>query len=175
MRRTIGFTLIELATTLAVIAICAGVALPSMLEFLEYQRTSAVTGTLLANMALARTAAVSFNRAAVLCPSTDSTTCADGTDWTPGWILFLDDNGNRQVDAGEEIIRVEQEPTSRKLVVKATAGRPQLRYLPDGRAAGTNLTISICNHERLLGSVIVNNMGRPRSERPSTPTSCPAG
>ena len=42
MRRcTAGFTLIELTTTVAVLAICAGVALPSLRSFLEQQRTLA--------------------------------------------------------------------------------------------------------------------------------------
>ena len=74
----------------------------------------------------------------------------------------------------DEILRVDLEPTSRHLRVVSTVGRQQLRYLPDGRSAGTNLTISICNKGgELLGKVIVNNMGRPRSERPKRPAACP--
>ena len=74
-----------------------------------------------------------------------------------------------------KILRVDLEPTSRKLRVVSTKGRPQLRYLPDGSSAGSNLTISICNNrQQLLGKVIVNNMGRPRSERPKAATPCPA-
>jgi len=70
---------------------------------------------------------------------------------------------------------VDLAPTSRHLRVVSTTGRQQLRYLPDGRSAGTNLTISICNPKgELLGAVIVNNMGRARSERPKVPTACPA-
>ena len=90
-------------------------------------------------------------------------------------MLFSDDDGNRMPDASEEILRVDLEPTSRHLRVTSTVGRQQLRYLPDGRSAGTNLTLSICNqNQELLGQVIVNNMGRPRSERPKVPTPCPA-
>ena len=60
-------------------------------------------------------------------------------------MLFSDDDGNRMPDASEEILRVDLEPTSRHLRVVSTIGRQQLRYLPDGRSAGTNLTVSICN------------------------------
>ena len=50
-----------------------------------------------------------------------------------------------------------------------------LRYLPDGSSAGSNLTVSICSPAGvLLAQVIVNNIGRPRSERPKTPAPCPA-
>jgi len=173
--RNAGFTLIELATTLSVIAICAGVALPSLGRFIENQHVSAATGSLLSHMSLARMAAISRNQRAVLCPSTDGVTCEVGTDWSRGWMLFLDEDGNRRPDASDEIVRVDLEPTSRHLRVVSTTGRQQLRYLPDGRSAGTNLTISICSKDgEVLGRVIVNNMGRPRSERPRVPMACPA-
>ena len=74
----------------------------------------------------------------------------------------------------DEILQVDLEPTSRHLRIVSTTGRPQLRYLPDGRSAGANLTISICTRtQELLGQVIVNNMGRLRSERPTAPAACP--
>ena len=174
-RRNAGFTLIELVTTLSVMAICAGVALPSLGHLIEHQRASAATGSLLSHMGLARMAAISRNQRAVLCPSTDGATCEASTDWSRGWMLFLDEDGNRKPDASDEILRVDLEPTSRHLRVVSTTGRQQLRYLPDGRSAGTNLTISICGKEgEVLGRVIVNNVGRPRSERPKTPANCPA-
>lgn len=175
MRRpTAGFTLIELVVTLSIICILAGVAMPSLATFVERQRTSAAITSLTTHMALARMAAISRNRRAVLCPSADGTQCEPGTDWSHGWMLFLDDDGNRKPDKNDEILRVDLEPTSRHLRVVSTTGRPQLRYLPDGRSAGSNLTISICNQQQLLGKVIVNNIGRPRSELPKEPTPCPA-
>ena len=175
MRRNAGFTLIELATTMSVVAILAGIAAPSFADLLERQRASAAMNSLMTHMALARVSAITRNRRAVLCPSTDGKHCEVGTDWSAGWMLFADDDGNRMPDASDDIIRVDLEPTSRHLRVVSTSGRAQLRYLPDGRSAGTNLTVSICNQRReLLGQVIVNNVGRPRSERPKVPTPCPA-
>lgn len=175
MRRNAGFTLIEMITALAVLAICAGIGLPTFTRFLEHQRTLSAVASLTTHITLARMAAISRNRRAVLCPSTDGASCEAGTDWSRGWMLFLDDNGNRKPDAGDEILRVDLEPTSRHLRVVSTSGRQQLRYLPDGRSPGTNLTLSICNPGgELLGQVIVNNVGRPRSERPKAPTACPA-
>jgi type IV fimbrial biogenesis protein FimT len=173
-RANAGFTLIELVVTLTVICILAGVGLPSLTTFVERQRTSAAITSLTTHMALARIAAISRNRRAVLCPSADGSHCETGTDWSHGWMLFLDDDGNRKPDTNDEILRVDLEPTSRHLRVASTTGRQQLRYLPDGSSAGTNLTISICNkQQQLLGQVIVNNMGRPRSELPKSPTACP--
>lgn len=173
--RHAGFTLIELAATSAILAILASVAMPSMSALIERQRASATASSLIAHMQLARMAAVSRNRRAVLCPSGDGANCEAGTDWSQGWMLFIDDDGNRRPDASEDILRVEPEPTSRHLRITSSAGRQQLRYLPDGTSAGTNLTLSICNARgELLGRVIVNNVGRPRSERPSQPAPCPS-
>lgn len=175
MRRNYGFTLIEVMISMTVLGILAGVATPTLSGLIEQQRTFAAMSSLTTHMALARIAAVTQNRRAVLCPSTDGNHCLPGTDWSGGWMLFLDDDGNHKPDAGEDILRTDLEPTSRHLRVVSTVGRPQLRYLPDGSSAGTNLTISICNPQGdLLGAVIVNNMGRPRSERPKAATPCPA-
>ena len=174
MHRNAGFTLIELAVTMSVIGILAGIAAPSFAGFIERQRASAAITSLMTHMSLARIAAISRNQRAILCPTSDGVHCEQGTNWSQGWMLFLDEDGNRKPDGSDEIVRVDLEPTSRHLRVASTTGRQQLRYLPDGRSAGTNLTISICNKGgELLGRVIVNNVGRPRSERPAVPTACP--
>ena len=174
MRRNAGFTLIELMTALALAGILAGIAVPSFNELLERQRASSAINALMAHMAQARMTAITYRRPAVLCPSSDGLSCVASTDWSGGWMVFLDRNGNRQRDDSDPVVRVDLQPTSRQLSVSSTRGRPQLRYLPDGRSAGTNLTLSLCNKRyELLGRVIVNNMGRPRSERPSTPVACP--
>ena len=89
-------------------------------------------------------------------------------------MLFIDSNRNRRPDAGDEILRVDIDPTSLALRLPGTSGRRYLRYLPDGRSAGSNLTISLCNRKgEKLGAVIVNNAGRPRSERAKTGSVCP--
>ncbi len=175
MRRNMGFTLIEAMITVSVFGILAGIAAPSLSGLIEQQRTLAAISSLTTHMAMARTAAITRNRRAVLCPSSDGSQCRADTDWSGGWMLFMDDDGNRKPDVSEEVLRVDLSPTSHHLRVVSTTGRQQLRYLPDGRSAGTNLTISICNGKgELLGAVIVNNMGRPRSERPKVATPCPA-
>lgn len=175
MKRHRGFTLIELVTTVAIVGILAGVGTPSMLGFVERQRASAAVGSLMTHMAQARMTAITQCHNAVLCPSANGRHCDPGHDWSGGWMLFTDEDGNRKPDAAGDVLRVDQDPTSRHLRVVSTRGRQQLRYLPDGRSAGSNLTVSVCNHRgEVLARVIVNNAGRPRSERPATPIACPA-
>lgn len=169
-----GHTLVELGLVLATLGICAALAVPAMGSLLERHRATAAMDALATQLQLARMAAITYRQPAVLCPSSDGTGCDGLPDWSGGWLLFLDADGNRQPDAGEEVIRVERAPTSRHLRVLATAGRRQVRYTPDGRSAGSNVTISVCGADGLLlGAVIVNNMGRPRRFRPVSPQPCP--
>lgn len=173
-RSPAGFTLIELLATTSILAIVAGVAASPMNALLERYRATTVASSLVTHMQLARMAAVNHGRRTVLCPSSDGARCDAGTDWSPGWLLFVDQDGNRQADATDAILRVDRQPTSRHLRIISSAGRQQLRYLPDGTSGGSNLTLSICSQDgELLGRVIVNNVGRPRTERPTTPLPCP--
>lgn len=173
--RNAGFTLIELMTSVAIVGILAGVGAPSLQAFSDHQRSASVMSALHAQMALARMTAISHGHRAILCPSIDGQHCSDGTNWSQGWMTFSDDNGNRSPDANEPILQTDLRPDNRRLRIVSNAGRQQLRYLPDGRSAGSNLTISICNMKnQLLGQIIVNNAGRPRSERPKQPRPCPA-
>lgn len=174
-RHAAGFTLIELAVTTAIIALLASIATPPMSALLEQQRAASATSSLIAHMQLARMAAITHNRRTVLCPSEDGRNCAAGNDWSGGWLLFVDGDGNRMPDTDADILRSDLPTNDPHLRIHSTAGREQLRYLPDGSSAGSNLSIAICNPRgELLGKVIVNNAGRPRSELPSHPTACPA-
>ncbi|HRN61219.1 MAG TPA: GspH/FimT family pseudopilin [Luteimonas sp.] len=171
--RDAGFTLLELLIAVAILVVIVGVAIPSSARMLGHLRTTAALESLTTHMSLARMAAVTRRRPTILCPSTTGTSCGSGTDWSGGWMLLVDSNGNRRPDPDDEVLRVDLTPTSRALGVTGTRGRPFLRYLPDGRSAGSNLTLSVCSRDgHLLGNVIVNNAGRPRSSRPTTPTPC---
>lgn len=173
--RPAGFTLVELVLACAILVIATGAALPSLSGLLEHHHANAAVSALTRQMQLARTAAISRNHRTVLCPSADGSQCLSGSDWSGGWILFVDDDGNRRPDSGEDILRVEQAPTSRHLRITSNGGRQQLRYLPDGSSAGSNLTLSVCSPRgELLARVVVNNVGRPRSERAAPGTACPA-
>lgn len=89
-----GFTLIELLVTLVVAAILLAWGVPNFRSMVINNRISSQTNSLMAAIETARTDAVSHSESVSVCPSTDGQTCATGSDWAAGWIVFLDPNEN---------------------------------------------------------------------------------
>lgn len=174
MHRERGVTLIELAVTLTVLAICTAVGVPAMRAFTQQQRVVAAMGSLTTHLANARMAAVTRNQPVVLCPIEPAAdACVQDADWSRGWLVFFDSDRDERVGLGDEVLAIEREPAGGHLRVMTTSGRDHVRYLPDGRSAGTNVTFTLCDTDgHLLGRVIVNNAGRARTERPGGPAPC---
>lgn len=106
-RRRNGFTLIELMVGVAVLAIALGAGVPSMSEFIQNSRLSAQANDLLASLHLARTEAIKRNAQVTLCaksPGAANCSIAAGTGWQIGWVVFVDVNNNRALDAGEPVL-----------------------------------------------------------------------
>ena len=167
-----GFSLLEALVVMAISAIGLAIGVPSYRSMVESQRASSTMHLLTAYMASARSTAISYRIPTVVCPSNRAGGCRMDGDWSQGWLMFFDADGNRQPDAREDILRDENTPLHPSLRLVSSAGRPQLRYLPDGRSAGSNISVRLCRDGILLGQVIVNNVGRVRSEKASGSKPC---
>lgn len=170
--RVRGFSLIEAMAAMVVMVLLTGVALPAYRHLVQRQRVDAAMHLLTAYMASARLTAVNLRTVTVVCPSNGQGGCRQDGDWSEGWLMFLDKDGNRQPDDPRDILRDERAPIHPSLRIVSGSGRPQLRYLPDGRSSGSNLTVRLCQDDALLGSVIVNNAGRVRATRPARSQPC---
>jgi len=167
-----GFSLIEALTAMAITTIGLAVGVPSFQGMSERARVSSAMHLLTAHMASARSTAITYRIPTVVCPSNRSGGCRTDGDWSQGWLMFFDKDGNRRPDTREDILRDENAPIHPSLRILSSAGRPQLRYLPDGRSSGSNLTVRLCREGELLAQVVVNNAGRVRSETTSGSKPC---
>jgi type IV fimbrial biogenesis protein FimT len=103
--RRAGFTLMELLMTLTVAGILIAIGVPSFRYVTNANRIASEVNGLLGDLQYARSEAIKEGQTVTVCASTDDATCTGGNAWQGGWIVFLDSNGNQQVDAGEAIIR----------------------------------------------------------------------
>ena len=90
MKKRLGFTIIELMITIAVIGIGLAIGVPAMNQFVLDNRLVSQINTLNSSLALARSEAVKQNEHTVVCVSSDGATCTAGANWNEGWIVFVD-------------------------------------------------------------------------------------
>ncbi|MFT4247687.1 MAG: Tfp pilus assembly protein FimT/FimU [Pseudomonas sp.] len=167
-----GFTLLESMIAMAVLGILVAAGLPSFKGTLERQQARAAAHLLSSQFAVARSTAISRQMPVTVCPSTDGIRCGNDSDWTNGWIMYRDPGRAAQPAGAAAILRWENRPPAGANRLLSSPGRRLVRFLPDGRSAGTNLRVRICSDERLMAEIVVNNLGRTRSSRPPRELPC---
>ena len=122
-----GFTLLEILVTLAIVAIVAALAVPSMSGVLGKSELSATSNRLVYSLQSARSEAIKRVTPVSLCPSADPD-AADpvcGGTYTQGWIVFVDVNGNGARNGAADEIILRNEPLS-----------PAFSVVPDALVSG---------------------------------------
>jgi len=94
MKKHSGFTLTELMITLAIVAVLLTVGVPSLKTFMQGNQLIAATNELISALHVARSEAIKLNSRVSICDSSDGKTCALTGDWSNGWIVFVDFDGN---------------------------------------------------------------------------------
>ena len=141
MNRENGFTLVELMITLVIAAILLTVAVPSFNTTIRDNRLITDANQLVSSLALARSEAVKHGRTATVCVSSDQATCTGETDWTLGWMAWVDVDGNGNLDAGEERGFVGAFPGNS---VTFTSADSQVVFTAQGAATAT-VTLDLCD------------------------------
>ena len=97
-----GYTMIELLITISIVAILAGLAVPAMTRFVQNDVLASQMNALAGSLALARSLAITRHQSVILCASADQATCSS-SDWSDGWIVFVDANSDLNVSSNESI------------------------------------------------------------------------
>jgi type IV fimbrial biogenesis protein FimT len=147
MKKQNGFTLVELLIGLAVASILLTVGIPSFRDFVYNSRLTTEANKFVADIALARSTAIKYQRNAQICVSTSYNTttpaCTGGTNWGAGWIVWVDKDRNNTIDsANDEVIRV-AEPVSGTTTFTSTS-RTGFTYNSRGFINATD-TLSLCD------------------------------
>lgn len=170
MKRTNGFTLIELMVTIAVASILMGIGAPMLSDQLKRSRISGVTRDLVEDMAIARSEAVTRALNVSVCASQDGSTCSNDS-WATGRIVFVDQGTLGTIDAGDVVIKQSAAP---QFTLTATpsgaASAGFITFLSGGGVAAAS-TIDFCVSGAKPRDVDINTLGRVATEEGTTP--CP--
>lgn len=91
----------ELLVALTIVAILAGLAVPSFRDFVNEQRLVSSMSQLINDLHFARTEAIKRNSRVLVCArQSGSNACATTPDWKSGWAVCYDANGDDQCDTG---------------------------------------------------------------------------
>lgn len=156
-----GLTLIEILIALAVAAVLLGLAVPSFSGLMQRMASETAARQLFSALTLARAQALSTRQAVIVCPGQGA--CSGDGRWEAGYVVGIDANRNDRLEPGERVIW--QGAAAPRVSIHSNSGRPQLRYLPTGRASGTNATFRICPRLPVANAtrtLVVNNAGRVR-------------
>lgn len=171
-----GFTLLELAVTMAIVAILLVAGMPPMRNLLLDARRARVTNELVRALHVARSESIRTSADVVVCPLDSGAGCSQAADgWNGGWIVFV--NGDRDEppirDADERLL-LRFEPETQGTV---SANRSSFVYRPFGRRSTTG-TLVFCDARgpSAARAVIVSHTGRPRVSAVTpagSPLTCP--
>ena len=175
MSRSRGITLVEMLVALGLVALLGGAAVPLIRTLLLEARMTEAVNALVHGIHAARQLAQTEMRDAVVCRSTGAMQCSPPGDWSDGWIVFVNRDGDdpSMVDAGEPIVVAQQ----RRVGVSMTSNRRAYVLHPSYLRA-TNGTVVFCDKRgaRSARAVVVSYTGRPRVAWRSAsgrPLTCP--
>ena len=177
MKRTnSGFTAIELLVTVTIAAILVSLAVPSFREMIQTNQLAATSNELTYALSRARSEALKLGRSVVVCASSNPNDAAPlcGNVWSDGWIVFADEDGDVDYDAGEKLMLVRGQlgPT---YVVAATANVLNgVVFRPQGIVAGTfgNFQITDTAYVTSDRLVCVSITGKSRTLRNKPSSGC---
>lgn len=104
-----GFTLIELVITVTVLGVLAGIALPALNTLIKNQRIATQANDFLADLNFAKSEAVKRSGISVIACARgvggSVNACAPAGQFTNGWLVFVDSDGDTTIGANEPVLR----------------------------------------------------------------------
>ena len=170
-----GFSLAELAMTLAVAAVLFGVGAPAWHAWIASQQLANHAHLVMDALNLARSEAIKRGMRVSVCKTLDRARCADDGGWDQGWILFVDDNQNGDVDEDESVLHIEGPAENRITVFGNRPVEDYVSYTSLGHPRMLNGalqmgTFVVCKPGQNAIEIVLANSGRARME--ATTRSC---
>jgi type IV fimbrial biogenesis protein FimT len=127
-----GFTTIEMAVVMAIMAILLAIGAPNLMTFMAGSEMRSNSSSLIGDIGLARAEALRTRRSVTIC-ARDAGTDTCGTNWANGWMIFQDADSNGVRVATEAIFRSTEAPGGKVVVT----GPNSFTFRSSGTSAGT--------------------------------------
>ena len=162
-RCQLGFTIIELMMTVVLLGVLMTLAAPNLTNLVREQRVKTATSDLYVSLIYARSESIKRNMYVAVCAkNSDGSGCGNTTDWSKGWIVFLDADGNGYPGAVSDILK--KQDAFSDLTLTGTVSN--VSYQRDGRlrAAASTFVIS----SSVSATVVARCVSLDLSGRPNT-------
>jgi type IV fimbrial biogenesis protein FimT len=162
-----GYSLTESLVALTVAGVLGSGAIAFSSLVSDTRRVTELN-EMMTGLAFARSTAIKTGSDITLCPASDLLGCDDTLSWDRGWILFTDDNRNRAVDTGEQVL-LQMDPLSASRTLHFSSGYYRyITFAPDG-SVFPNGTFVFCSKNSYRRAIILYRTGRARvSDRDSS-------
>ncbi|WP_082611339.1 GspH/FimT family pseudopilin [Lysobacter sp. Root916] len=162
MNRVKGITLIEMLFALTVAAVLIGIAVPGASRAIVRVRMGTVATAMTESFLDSARMAVSTGSAMIVCPAARDGRCEESVDWSQGWVVYADVDGDRRYGQGDPVLLRPQGPV-KGLRIYSTQGRRRVVFQSDGGNEGSNVSFSVCSHDGIpVGALVLSNAGRFR-------------
>jgi type IV fimbrial biogenesis protein FimT len=163
MSKYIGFTLIEILVSLAILLSVLAIGVPSLNNFIVSMRVDNEISLLHRMLLFARNSAINNELYVTICPLNDSNICTDN--WQGQLSVFSDINKNRVYEANNDELLLKVKPAIKNNdKLQYGQRRNALIYGPTGHLViwGGNATFKYCpeNHTDKSRGLVVSTSGR---------------
>jgi len=144
-----GFSLFELMIIIAILGLTMAMAAPSLVTMIDNNRISASANDFIAGLQFAKAESASRVNPVTICKkNAGGDDCVAGGDWSQGWIVFSDTDGDASVDGGE-VVLLNHEALNPKITFGGTAGvQNSITYRPSGSTSITSTEVLMVCDDR---------------------------
>lgn len=135
-----GFTLIELMVTLAILAVLLMLATPSFVGFKRSSELTTAANSFVATLGAARGEAMKRSLNTLVLP-------LDSSDWTKGWVAFVDNNFNGTYEADTDTLITRRDEALPSYFTMTKNGITPIKYNGSGYSIGVLSTIEIARND----------------------------
>ena len=167
-RTSTGFSLVELAATLAIGALIMAVAVPSYKTSASNNQLVLQVNTLNSVLQYARGNAIKEKLPVTVCASEDQATCSGNNEWETGWIVYITDSANN-----DTLLKVGESATA-ETTIRASNFNDNTQLAFDATGILTNNesrgTFTVCDERGDIKAraLILNAVGRTQKSYDQT-------